>query len=56
MPIFFQQRIKTIFDEINEAPSTKIQFSKLIAHPVLCEMISICNKFRSPVKNILSFH
>ena len=23
-------------------------FSKLIAHPVLCEMISNCNKFRFP--------
>ena len=43
------QRIKTIFSEINEDENSQAaMFSKLIAHPVLCEMISICNKFRAP--------
>lgn len=43
------QRIATIFTEINEEPNPVALFSKLIAHPVLCEMISICTKFRTPV-------
>lgn len=43
------QRIKTIFCELNEDDDSRsAMFSKLIAHPVLCEMISICNKFRAP--------
>lgn len=44
-----KQRIQTIFDEINDEENTNSTlFSKLIAHPVLCEMISICTRFRAP--------
>jgi hypothetical protein len=43
------QRVATIFAEINQEPNPVAAYSKLIAHPVLCEMISICTKFRTPV-------
>ena len=43
------QRVATIFAEINEEPNPIAPFSKLISHPVLCEMISICTKFRTSV-------
>ena len=43
------QRVATIFTEINEEPNPVALFSKLVSHPVLCEMISICTKFRTPV-------
>jgi hypothetical protein len=43
------ERISTIFTEINNGdPCDVAMYSKLIAHPVLCEMISICTKFRAP--------
>ena len=32
----------------NEEYLKVAKYSQLIAHPVLCEMISICTKFRSP--------
>lgn len=38
----------SIFADINEGPVSIAPYSKLIAHPVLCEMISICTKFRTP--------
>jgi hypothetical protein len=51
-----KQRLSLIFNEINECASTVAQLSKLIAHPVFCEMVSGCNKFRFPVKlNLLYF-
>ncbi len=43
-----KQRVASIFAEINEEPNPVAAYSKLIAHPVLCEMISICTKFRTP--------
>lgn len=42
------QRVATIFAEINEEANPVAAYSKLISHPVLCEMISICTKFRTP--------
>jgi hypothetical protein len=44
------QRIKDIFTEINDdTPTSTIPYSKLIQHPIICEMISICTKYKAPV-------
>jgi hypothetical protein len=44
------ERIINIYGELSEDDKQfSLPYSKLIAHPVLCEMISNCTKFRAPV-------
>lgn len=46
------ERIINIYNELSEDDKQfSLPYSKLIAHPVLCEMISNCTKFRAPVSD-----